>query len=152
MKKVTKIILGVLLAVLIVGQFIRPKQNVSSEKSADDISSVVEVSPEVEQILVKACYDCHSNNTNYPWYNNIFPVSWYLYNHVYGGKKHLDFSLFKTYEQGKQIHKLEEVIEEVKEGNMPLGSYVRIHPEAELTKQEKEALVAWVDQSIKKLK
>ncbi len=138
-------ILLVLLALLVIIQFIRPAKNQSSGKSSNDISAVYTVPADVQTILDKACADCHSNNTSYPWYNNIQPVGWWLANHVNEGKRELNFSEFATYNPKKQHHKLEEVIETVKEGEMPLNSYTWIHKEAVLSEQEKLTLSQWAD-------
>ena len=150
MKK--KILLGLAL-ILIIGQFIRPKQNVGNgQDQLASLQEVVDVDPATASILIKACTDCHSNHTQYPWYNSIFPVSWYLYNHVYGGKKHLDFSVFATMPVKKQIHKLEEVIEMVDEGEMPLKSYTWLHPEAAMTPEEANQLKEWAKGAMAGLK
>ncbi len=143
MKKKIKIIGWVILAVIVIGQFIRPKQNLKDDVSPNDISHTYPIPVEVKTIMDKACMDCHSDNTNYPTYNKIFPVSWFLYNHVFGGKKHLDFSEFSAYSTKKQAHKLEEVVEMIDKGEMPINSYLILHPEAELTKEEKSMITAW---------
>ena len=137
-----KIIWG-LAAVLILIQFIRPAKNQSNSISDKDISTVYPVSAEVSGILKKACNDCHSNNTVYPWYSNIQPVAWWLQHHVDEGKGELDFSNFASYSPKKQHHKLEEVIEQVKDGEMPLNSYTWIHKDAVLTDAEKRTLSDW---------
>lgn len=146
-KKLKYLLIG-LGAILIIGQFIRPKQNISEGVSDDDITTQYEIPSNVEVILKKACMDCHSDNTVYPGYAEIFPVSWYLYNHVYGGKKKLDFSLFATYDKNQQVHKLEEIKEVMDEGRMPLSSYVNLHSEASLSGEEVSALKTWCDQLI----
>jgi hypothetical protein len=144
MRIVKKIIL-LLLVVLIIMQFFHPTKNLASAKSANHISTVYIVPANVSGILNKACNDCHSNNTRYPWYNNIQPVAWWLNNHIEEGKKELNFDEFKTYRPAKQFHKLEKVIDEVKKGGMPLTSYTIIHTDAKLTDQEKSSLVTWAE-------
>jgi hypothetical protein len=136
-------ILWALLIILVIIQFIRPEKNKSTAISANDLSKHYEVPANVQGILKKACNDCHSNNTVYPWYSNIQPVGWWLQNHVNEGKKELDFSEFSKYPPKRQHHKMEEVIEQVKDGHMPLNSYLWIHNEAKLTKEEKESLLIW---------
>ena len=135
----------VILALLVIIQFIRPAKNVSTSISANDISKHFTVPEDVNQILKKACNDCHSNNTIYPWYTNIQPVGWWMANHVKGGKSHLDFSEFAGYTPKKQHHKLEEVIEMVKENEMPLNSYTWVHKDAVLTTSEKTLIVNWAE-------
>lgn len=138
-----KKILWALLIIIVVIQFIRPEKNKAATVSANDISQHYEVPTEVDKILSRACKDCHSNNTNYPWYSNIQPVGWWLANHVKDGKKELNFSEFATYDPKRRHHKLEEVIEEVKENHMPLDSYLWIHDEAKLSADEKKTLLLW---------
>jgi hypothetical protein len=132
-----------LLIIIVVIQFIRPGKNKAATVSANSISQHHVVPPEVDKILSRACNDCHSNNTNYPWYSNIQPVGWWLASHVKDGKNQLNFSEFAAYEPKGQHHKLEEIIEEVKEGHMPLDSYLWIHDEAKLTADEKKTLLLW---------
>lgn len=141
-----KKILLTLLAIFVIIQFIRPSRNVSDTVSPNDITKVYAVPADVQQILKVSCNDCHSNNTNYPWYTNIQPAGWWLQSHVNGGKYHLDFSSFASYTPKRQHHKLEELIEEVKEDHMPLNSYLWIHKEAKLSDDQKNVLVSWADQ------
>lgn len=150
--KYVKMFLWLLLGAFVVMQFFRPKKNINKgpEAIANDISKVVAVPDNIKLILDKACNDCHSNNTRYPWYANIMPVGWILNNHVVDGKKHLNFNNFaaikgnaKRTKEQIQAHKMEEVAEEVKEGKMPMGDYMKLHKEARLTDEEKNALINW---------
>lgn len=142
-----KKVLLVLLAAFVIIQFFHPAKNTASgpEAYAKDISKVHPIPADVQLILQKACNDCHSNNTQYPWYSNIQPVAWWLNDHVQEGKKELNFSEYAGYNLRRQYHKLEEVEEQVKEGEMPLSSYTFIHKEAKLTEAEKNALYNWVN-------
>lgn len=142
MKWIKKILLFLLVSLVVI-QFIRPAKNSDTTVSANHITSLYGVNTEAKLILTKACYDCHSNNTNYPWYSNFQPVLWWLDSHIKDGKKHLNFSEFGTYRLAKQYHKLEECIEEVKEGNMPLRSYTWVHKDAVLTEVERTTLSNW---------
>ncbi len=144
MKIVKKIILF-LLVVLIIMQFFHPKKNASTDKSANDITAAYGVPSPVQDILSKACNDCHSNNTRYPWYNNMQPVAWWLNDHVKDGKRGLNFNEFATYRIAKQYHRMQDIIDEVKEGDMPLGSYTLIHTDARLTDEEKTTLYNWAN-------
>ncbi|UBM60876.1 heme-binding domain-containing protein [Marinilongibacter aquaticus] len=138
-----KKILIALLLVFVIIQFIRPEKNESSELSPNDITQVHNVPEGVKSIMAKACNDCHSNNTQYPWYNSIQPVAWYLEEHVEDGKRHFNFSEFGSYEPWRAYHKLEELIEEVEEGKMPMDEYTWMHKEAVLTEAEKGELIDW---------
>jgi hypothetical protein len=143
MKK--KILVGVLAALVII-QFIIPERNISPEIiTAGDISKVRPIPEGVHEILVRKCYDCHSNNTSYPWYVNIQPIGWWLANHVNEGKDELNFSLFAGYDKKKADHKLEELGEVITDGSMPLKSYTLLHPESKITEDEKRMINEWLD-------
>ena len=133
----------ILLAILIIIQFIRPARNISSAEQVNHISKKYTVPANVNTVLEKACNDCHSNNTVYPWYTNIQPVGFWMDDHVKDGKDELNLSEFLTYSPKKARHKMEEVVDVVKEGEMPLDSYTWIHTEAKLTQEEKAALTDW---------
>ena len=137
-----KVLLGILV-VLILIQFIRPEKNLSKEVT-NDITTVMNVSEEVKQIIKTSCADCHSNETMYPWYSEIAPISWYLAQHVNEGKEHLNFSEWTTYNKNQQSH-IQKDLEEVLESyEMPLKSYLIMHEEAKLSKEQNETLLNWV--------
>lgn len=140
---VMKKILIVLIVVLIAIQFIRPAYNSGEAKPATDITMAYNVPLNVQQILDKACRDCHSDYTNYPWYDKIQPVTWWVQHHVNEGKSELNFSQFATYTGKKKAHKLEEVSEMVQKNEMPLQSYTWMHKSARLNEDEKQALISW---------
>jgi hypothetical protein len=146
-----KKILLTLLAVFIIIQFIRPAKNKSSQVSANDISRHYAVPANVDAILKRSCNDCHTNNTTYPWYTNIQPVGWWMQHHVNEGKSHLNLSEFAGYAPKRQHHKLEETIEMVKEGEMPLNSYLWIHGNAKLSDNDQATLVNWADALMKEI-
>lgn len=143
--KIAKKIALALLVVLVGMQFYRPEKNVAASDYVAAFETETNPSPEVKAILNTACYDCHSDNTEYPWYNNIAPVSYWLADHIEDGKKHLNFSDWQNYDTKKKDHKLEELIEEVKEGEMPLKEYTWTHGDAKLTQEQISTLVAWAD-------
>jgi hypothetical protein len=135
-----------LLVVILIGiQFIRPKKNISTIVSANDILTHYTVPADVLTILKRSCYDCHSNNTVYPWYNNIQPVAWWLADHVKVGKEELNFSEFDAYPPKRQLHKLHALSEQVKDGRMPMDSYLWIHKEARLSATQKDQVLQWAD-------
>src|SRR5882757_10854522 len=113
MKKFLKRLLLLLLIVFIVIQFFRPTKNVAAGIGDNDISKKYPVPQDVANILKTSCYDCHSNNTVYPWYSYIQPVAWWLDGHIKGGKRGLDFSSFTTYSIRKQYKRLEDIIDEI---------------------------------------
>lgn len=142
MKVVKKILVG-LLVVLVAIQLFHPAQNKAAGQTPNNILLMYPAGAVVTPILEKACYDCHSNNTTYPWYANIQPVAWWLNGHIKEGKQHLNFSEFGSYPLAKQYHKLEEAIELVKEEEMPLYSYTLVHRDADLSKEQRVAFVNW---------
>jgi len=144
-RKYSKILIIVLVVLLIAIQFFHPQKNQSASLTVNDISEVYTVPQDVQAILSKACNDCHSNNTVYPWYNNIQPVAWWLNNHIKNGKRHLNFSEFGGYRIARQYKKLNDCEEELKEGEMPLSSYTWIHKNAILNTQEKQKLTDWCE-------
>jgi hypothetical protein len=146
-----KILLG-LLIVLIIAQFFQPSHNNGTALGAQDITHVVTVPDSVMNLLKTACFDCHSNHTNYPWYSKITPVNWWLNNHINGGKRHLNFSTFASYDLKRKDRKLDEVAETVKEHGMPLSSYLWIHNEARLTDAQRGMITSWVAEARKELK
>lgn len=135
-------ILIALLIVLIGIQFIHPEKNQSNDQS-QHISTLYPIPANVEELLAVACYDCHSNSTRYPWYNNIQPVAWWLANHVADGKRHLNFSTLASRRVAQQNHKMEEIIEMVDEGEMPLNSYTWTHADARLSQAQKDMITGW---------
>jgi hypothetical protein len=144
LKKILKRTFQILLLAFIIIQFIRPAKNKSDEISNNDISKIYPVPENVQAILKTSCYDCHSNNTVYPWYANIQPAAWWLNDHIKEGKKELNFSEFASYRIGRQYRKFEEINKEVKENEMPLNSYLWIHKNAKLDDQQKLTLANWV--------
>jgi hypothetical protein len=150
MKK--KILLG-LLAILVVIQFIKPERNLSNDETYA-VSTKYPVSEDVKAILKVACNDCHTNSTEYPWYANWQPSAWWLNSHVKGGKQHLNFSEFTNRPVAVQNHKFEEVIEMVKEKEMPLSSYTwfGLHPEANLTDEQRAVITDWAQANMDSLK
>jgi hypothetical protein len=149
MKK--KIFIGLLLILMAI-QFIRPSQNKSTEAQTNDIAVTMNVPDEVNIIIRKACYDCHSNTTNYPWYAHIQPVAWWLNHHIEEGKDELNFSEFGGYKTKRKIKKFNEIASEVTNGEMPLDSYTWIHKDAKLTKEEAKLLINWANLMANKLK
>lgn len=143
--KIIKRILIILLVVLVGIQFIQPEKNISDVPSPNDIRVHYAVPSNVLSVLKRACYDCHSNNTNYPWYSYIQPIGFWLNDHIKHGKGELNFSEFASYSAKKAAHKLEEIVEMVEDEEMPLESYVNMHSEAKLTDLEKELLIKWVN-------
>lgn len=147
-----KNILTVLLLLFIGIQFIDVQKNISEDQSANAIENYYNVPPKVKSILKTSCYDCHSNNTIYPSYSKLQPVKWWLADHVNSGKRHLNFDEFNSYSREKKLEKLDEIVETVKEGEMPLASYTVIHQDAKLSAYDKAEIEKWINEIKKEVK
>lgn len=134
-----KILTVVLVAFIIIQFFPIDKKNPAPTPGMDFIK-IKNTPPEVAAIINRSCYDCHSNETRYPWYSNIAPSSWILKNHIDEGRKELNFSTFAVYEPKIQAHKLQECIEMVEKKEMPLESYFIGHQDAKLTDAQRKVL------------
>ena len=141
-----------LLAVLVLLQFVQPGRNQGNAAGLNDITHAVTVPEGILQTLEKSCYDRHSNNTVYPWYASIQPVGLWLKNHVDEGKEELNFSEFNTYTAKRKAHKMEEIAEMLEEDEMPLPTYTFIHKEAILNATQKADMIAWAKENHLKLK
>ena len=139
---IKKIGLGLLICLVII-QFIRPAKNTNTIDASKQITAVAAVPENVNVIIKKACNDCHSNNTTYPWYSNIQPVYFWLNHHINEGKEEINFDEFANYRLRRQYKKMQEIIEQLKENEMPLSSYIIIHKNAILTNAEKTAITSW---------
>jgi len=143
MTRKSKIGIGLLILLVLI-QFIRREKNVSSEDfSTTDFMALEQPPAAVAKILKDACYDCHSNNSKYPWYSEVAPVSWWITGHINGGKQHLNFSEWGNYPAKKAAHKLEECYEMMENGAMPLKSYTWLHSEAKLTDDQRKMMVEY---------
>jgi hypothetical protein len=118
-------------------------QLVPVERTNPPVEAEIVAEPEVHALLRRACYDCHSHATAWPWYAWVAPVSWLVAHDVNHAREELDFSRFESYDAKRQRKKLEELAEEVGEHEMPLWYYLPLHPEARLSDAERTRLVSW---------
>ncbi|MDO9260496.1 MAG: heme-binding domain-containing protein [Flavobacteriaceae bacterium] len=145
--------IGFIALVVFVGiQLIPTTRNQSDEITENDLTKNFDVPENIQNSLKKSCYDCHSNNTNYPWYNKVQPISWILENHINEGKSALNFNEFGTYSKRKQKSKLRSVRNQIEDGEMPLYSYTLMHSNAKLSENEKTEIFHWVDKMYESLK
>jgi len=145
-----KVLVGLLILFLCL-QFYRPAKNIAAAAGPHDLAAQFPVPAKVQEIFRRACYDCHSNNTFYPWYAEVQPVRWWLDSHITEGKRHLNFSDFGTYSHQKMADKLDEIIDQMEQHQMPLPSYTWAHPEARLTPDEIKTVVLWAEDMIDSL-
>ncbi|UTW61622.1 heme-binding domain-containing protein [bacterium SCSIO 12741] len=135
-----------LVVVLIGIQFIRIDTSNPESVLEQDFLYSTNPPSEIGNLIKTACYDCHSNNTVYPWYAQIAPVSWLVGHDIDEGREHLNFSEYGSWDPEKKEHKLEECAEELEEGEMPMEIYVVMHGEADLTSEQRESLIGWFEQ------
>lgn len=143
MKKILKIVAIVVVAAFIIAQFFRPNRINPAVVETDALVATVHVPENVKVILSRSCADCHSNNTIYPWYSNISPVSWFLVDHVDHGRSHLNFSIWNSYDERSKLKKLDEIREQIDMAAMPLPSYLWLHRDAVLSEAGGKILKDW---------
>lgn len=142
-----KKILFLVFPAVIAIQFFRPARNKSGQVLPTDFAKVYAVPPPLQTVLKNACYDCHSNNTTYPWYVNVQPVAWMMANHIRNGKEKLNFSDFGSYMGRRRSSKLKEIANQVRDDEMPLSSYKWMHKEARLSAEDKALLIDWFNKT-----
>jgi Haem-binding domain len=139
-RKTGLIVVGVLAVLVLLMQV------VPASRTNPPVDSEISVPAEVKVILTKACYDCHSHETKWPWYSKIAPLSWLISSDVEEGRKELNFSSWSSYSEARKAKKLKEIREELREGEMPPFMYVLMHREAALSTTELEVLNHWIEE------
>ncbi len=142
-----KAIIIVAVIIFVIIQFFHPKENITETLSSDAIELHSNVPEEVSLLLRTSCYDCHSNNTIYPWYSKVQPISWWLSSHINDGRKHLNFDEFNAYSMKEKKKKFSEIIETLEKNEMPLKSYTLIHSNSKLSKVQKKTISDWATSS-----
>ncbi len=127
-------------------QFIPTVPNESSEVLPEDFVTTFNAPEDIKSLLQTSCYDCHSNNTIYPWYNKLQPVSWFMSGHIEKAKEELNLSEFGGYSGRRQRSKIKSIVSQIRDNEMPLPSYVFIHRDAKLSDDEKTRLENWLTQ------
>ena len=145
MKKKWAITGAVILAVFIIIQFFQPKKNISEVVSPNDIFLQLQADQPVKDKIQHVCYNCHSNNTRYPFYGYIAPVSWILNNDIHRGKRHLNFSEWANYSKKEKLEHLTDICDEVTSGDMPIKSYTIMHRHSKVNEKEVNDICAWTD-------
>ena len=140
-----------LAAGLVLIQFFQPEKNMRPVDPAEDLLMVAEVPEHLAELIKSSCYDCHSNQTVYPWYSKIAPVSWYLQKHIIKGKEDLNASEYGSLDKADKIELLVDLCEVVEAGTMPLISFTLIHKEAKLSQEDIEALCTWSEEEALKV-
>ncbi|HWZ22893.1 MAG TPA: heme-binding domain-containing protein [Cytophagaceae bacterium] len=140
MKK--KIIIGIVSGLLLIQLFRIDKKNPPIQNGMDFLT-ITNAPIKIGTIIKTSCYDCHSNETSYPWYTNVAPISWWTKHHINEGRHELNFSEWGKYNTKRVNHKLDKCIELVEEGEMPMSSYTLIHKNAALNEEQKRLLIEW---------
>lgn len=141
--KITKWLVIIVAFLFILLQLKRPARTNPVSASSQSIEAQVQMTPQVKDILDRSCRDCHSNNTEWPWYTNVAPVSWVVVDHVNEGRKQLNMSEWAGLDRDRQDKKLRQICEEVEDSAMPLASYLRMHPRAKLSERDQKILCDW---------
>lgn len=149
--KILKYVLIALAAIFIIIQFIPANLPENNNDLTEDLVLTEGAPEEVKLILSKACYDCHSNQTTYPWYSYVAPVSWLVANDTRHGRGELNFSEWASQSKRKKIKILNEMAEEIEEGKMPLDIYTVMHKDAILTDAEIETITSWTAEVSEKI-
>ncbi len=137
------ILMGIALGFVII-QFFQIDKSAPSFKPENDFLAVEEVDERTQLILKEACYDCHSNETVYPWYTSVQPIAWRVAEHIEHGREHLNFSDWGMLPKSEKKHAIHEIVEVMEEGEMPLKDYTLVHAEARLTKEDQNHLIQFV--------
>jgi len=133
--------LGIVLVVLLVAM-----QFVPIERTNPPVESDVAVPAELKTVLQHACYNCHSNETTWPWYARVAPISFLIANDVKEGRRQVNFSIWGQYTESRRARKLKEIREQVEGNKMPQWYYLLVHPDAKLSAGDKEMIVRWAKQ------
>src|SRR5690554_6535587 len=139
--KAYKAILTVLLSVFVLMQFIPPRRNLSPVPAGQVFVDSFKVDAKVNAILSVSCYDCHSNNTQYPWYTNVQPLGWFMDKHIKDGKEKLNFDELPSYGSRRLNSKFTQITKQIEQDKMPLNSYLWMHEGARLSMEDKRLLV-----------
>ncbi|MDC1519908.1 heme-binding domain-containing protein [Winogradskyella poriferorum] len=142
--KIVKIISLILLVGFVGIQFVPTDLNQSDTVPKTDFLLVNNTQENISALLQESCYDCHSNNTEYPWYNKVQPVAWFLEDHINEGKEELNFNEWDAYSNRRKNSKLKSIISQVKDDEMPLASYTLIHKDAKLSNSEKTLIIDYM--------
>jgi len=144
-RRLFRTILLLALLMLVAIQFLPVDRSVPEVDPAQDFISATQPPAQVASLIRDACYDCHSYESEYPWYAYVAPVGQWLQGHIKHARKQVNFSVWTSNTQKKSDHALEEIVEVLKEESMPLKSFTWMHPEARLTQEERQELVMWFD-------
>ena len=145
-----KRILPVLAGIFVLMQVVRIDKFNPPVDPGIDFTTIAQAPAEIRALIKDACYDCHSHQTQYPWYSNVAPVSWWIKNHVNEGLEHFNFNTLGALDSEELDEALNSAAEAVEEHEMPLSSYTWVHPKARLSDDQRLLLAAWLANYSKK--
>lgn len=132
-------------------QFVRPEKTNPAIDQSQTIAAQAELTPHLSSLLKTSCFDCHSNETRWPWYSYVAPVSWMVADDVKEGRRHLNFSEWGKYARSKRVVKLGQIYEHVSKGEMPLPKYLYMHADAKLSAADRDSILNWTERGRDKL-
>lgn len=150
LKKIFLITVAVLAVGFLTIQFFQPAKN-RSPVTENDFIKQINAPEDIKEKIKVSCYDCHSNQTKYPWYNKVAPLSWIIADHVKNGKKEINFSEWGHLSKRKKIGVLSGISEVLGDGSMPLESYIKLHKEAHFTGEEVERITTWTESAMEEV-
>jgi hypothetical protein len=145
MSLLKKISLGAL-GLFISMQLYRPELEKKSVKDSSSFEEIYNVPVNIKTMLKNSCNDCHSNTTNFPWYAQVQPFRFLIYNHIIEGRSNLNFSEFGEYSERKKANKIKSMVSQIKSNEMPIGSYELMHGNAHINADQKDSLLNWLKQ------
>jgi len=151
MKKILRIVIVVLIGVFVIIQFIPSGMPDNQPVIGEGLFETASVPAETEALLRTACYDCHSQEAKFPWYSHVAPVSWLVARDINIGRENLDFSHWGKLSKRERLAALGEISDEIENGNMPMPIYITMHPEADLSDQQRASLIQWAEDAAEEL-
>lgn len=143
--RIFKRVVLALVVIFLLMQLYRPSRDNPPVDQTKTMEKTMQIPPNVETTLSRACNDCHSSKTTWPWYSNVAPISWMLGEHVKDGRGELNMSEWATYSAKKKRRKLQEICEQVNKKEMPISSYLWLHPDAKLSDADRNLLCDWAN-------
>jgi hypothetical protein len=151
MRKILKTVTALLFLLFAGVQLVRPERVNPTAAAGQSLEEHARVPPEVAGVLKRSCMDCHSNRTDWPWYSNVAPASWFVVDHVNHGRRHLNFSKWGEYDRRRAENLLDEICQTAKSGFMPLDSYTLVHRSARLAPADVKTLCGWASEEQRRL-
>ena len=147
MERERKVVKGValFLGAALVIQLVRPARTNPPTYPERTLARTSHVTPEAKAVLERACRDCHSNDTEWPWYTNVAPVSWFVIDHVNSGRRHFNYADWAKYDEDQKPRILKDICDLTRKRDMPMSSYLWMHADARVSDRDTAALCSWTD-------